>query len=892
MSAYERILARHGFHVTLRHPWAIVGEVNRVQGWKLHISSIQTEAAGLLERIAPTLKRAGVAFKVIGDARLLGLLNEGALGETQIGKFATVYPASDATARFVAGELLEALRGFQGPRVATDLRLGGVVYARFGAFQPIVIRDRLGQHASYIRDSKGRLSRDEYTMPFSSPAGVSSPFEKLLESSRARVPMVAGSRARRQDKLFGPGFLLLDVLKPHAKGAVFRGLDLRKRNSIEIWVLKQGRQWCLSDRLGRDIRTRLRHQNKVHAALKGRAPIPNVDEYFEVDGDGYLPVEHLRGRTFFQVVGDTLRSRPWRGLTVVQQRTMISHFINTIAAVERMHAAGYVHRDLNADNILIGDEGHVYLLDLELSHAVDDASPAFTLGTLGYMSPGQRAHCPPCFADDVYSLGALALLMLTGLDPRQQAVAAPAYRVEQWKILASNADPRLVELAASCLVNNPAQRPSLSHMRRIISRCLPSTVKGAGGKAQPQPSFLGAQQGLTVRHGLRGLMHHTVLDQTSGLWLSHAFDGHGSSPLDGKRRYELRRSANRGVAGMLYVLGRLARFGHRTRGMKLRARQAAAWLVQDRTAPDAGMPGLHFGDAGVAVGLVEAIAGGLLTRTPELEKYIRGALSGVIDWPDLTHGAAGQGLAALYCGDRLNDPKMGKLSGRCARYLVETQRSRGDWIWPTSTMGGSDEVLTGFAHGVAGIIYFLADYARRYADSSAERAWLRGAEWLIRRAERVGNALWWQVSDKQPERWRWWCHGSVGIGLLFLRLHEQTGDTRFADIAQGALRVHPREFLSANLSQCHGVSGVGEAYLEAHRVLGGHHWQRRAVSALNFLWSLRRCPRPDTAIWLVEDPYVSTADLMVGSAGVVHLFLRASVPTAPIGPPLLLDPLA
>jgi class IV lanthipeptide synthase len=869
--------------VTLRHPWAIVGSVRRVQGWKLHISSIQTEAADVLRRIVPTLKAARAPFKVIRDDTLLGHLNEGALGATQIGKFATIYPPSDTAARRLAGELVEALRGFHGPTVATDLRLGDVVYARYGGFDPIVIRDRLGRHASYIRDRQGRLRPDHYAVPFSPPPGRPNPFSGLRGTGR--------SRARPQGKLLGPGFLLLEMLKAHPKGAVFRALDLRRRDSIAIWIVKQGRPWCCSDGQGRDTRARLRHQARVHAALRGRVPIPDVGEYFEEDETGYLPVQHLRGRTFLQVVGDNLRTRPLGALRPARRRAMLVHLIETIAAVERMHAAGYVHRDLNGENVLVGHDGGVYLLDLELSHAIDDDSPAFGLGTLGFMSPEQAARRPPRRTDDVYSLGALTLLMLTGVDPRRLAVAAPADCVEAWNALAGEVDRRLVELAARCLDRRPARRPALADMRRIVARCLASLDTQTHPPGPRPVSCPGPDHQRTIRHGLQGLVRHTLVDRRSGLWLSGELEGHEAGGQDGIRRHEVRRSANKGVAGVLYVLGRLARHGHRTRSADVMARRAAAWLVNTRTAPDAGMPGLHFGEAGVAVGLVEAIAGGLVARTPQTETFIRRALSGVLDWPDLTHGAAGQGVAALYCGDRLDAPEISALSARCARYLVDAQRSDGAWAWPPSVTGRSGELLTGFAHGVAGIVYFLADYARRYGDRSAGRAWVRGADWLIRRAQRIGDALWWPVSNTEPERWKWWCHGSIGIALLFLRLYEQTGDRRYADTAQRALRVHPSEFLAPNLSQCHGMSGVGEAYLEASRVLGDRQWRLRAERVLHVLRNLQRSPCAGAAVWLVEDPTLPTADLMVGGAGVVHLFLRASVPMAPIGPPLLLDPL-
>jgi len=125
---------------------------------------------------------------------------------------------------------------------------------------------------------------------------------------------------------------------------------------------------------------------------------------------------------------------------------------------------------------------------------------------------------------------------------------------------------------------------------------------------------------------------------------------------------------------------------------------------------------------------------------------------------------------------------------------------------------------------------------------------------------------------------------------LFLRLYEQTSEVQFAEIAKRALRIHPPEFLSVNLSQCHGYSGVGEVYLEAYRLFGEQRWRSRLQAMLHVLRNLRRsCNGGFT--WLVEKPYLCTADLMVGGAGVAHFFLRASLPKASIGLPLLLDPI-
>jgi serine/threonine protein kinase len=888
---YDGILRQYGLFPAFRYPWATVGKVNRLQGWKLHVSSIGTEASELLERIVPLLVTSGVAFKVIRDSELLAYLNEGSLGATQVGKFVTVYPRSDPSARSLANRLTELTRGFHGPIITTDLRLGEVVYARYGGFNPIAIRDRLGQYTLFIRRRDGELRPDHYEVPFVILPEFRNPFEGV--GGRREGIDFASGRSRPhsspRSKLFGPGYLVEGVLKADPKGSVFRALDLRTQDHLAIRVLKQGRQWCLSDCYGRDMRSRLQHQELMHRKLCGLRSIPKAEEYFEVEGHGYLPLAYISGVPLVQLVGEALRNRSWAALSRSRQACLLGYLAEVVAAVGQMHEEGYVHRDLTGQNIFVGDDDSVYLLDLELAHAVGDPAPPFELGTVGFMSPQQEAREKPSFADDIYALGALLLLVLTGLDPRRAAFANSTARCRQWANLAMGSNPRLVHLASRCLEPRAWRRPQLSAFRAVLRSCVEALKVNKPKRAVRRLRLLGTDPGIMVRQGIHGLMQFSLTNKASGLWLSPAFGNEVRERAEGPRQYEIRRSANRGLAGGLYLLGRLARFGYGSDAVVAQARRIAHWLLQHSNAPDAGMPGLHFGEAGVAVALAEAVAGGLVERTAMLHAFWCKALSGILDWPDVTHGAAGQGIAALYCSDRLNSPELGALSARCAKYLIDTQRSDGSWLMPPGVDGLSGHVLTGFAHGVSGIVYFLSEYARRSADRSAQRAWSRGVEWILRKGKREGMAMVWPYSDHNPDTWKWWCHGSIGIALLFLRLHEWTQEVSYAEVARKALRVWPTDLTHPNLSQCHGLSGVGEVYLEAVRVLKDEEWRKRASSLLGTLENLRRQPHRRAAVWLVEDAYFPTADLMIGGGGVVHLWLRASLSHRTLGPPLLLD---
>ena len=83
--------------------------------------------------------------------------------------------------------------------------------------------------------------------------------------------------------------------------------------------------------------------------------------------------------------------------------------------------------------------------------------------------------------------------------------------------------------------------------------------------------------------------------------------------------------------------------------MRRRARNAVGWLLDRTPTADLGLPGLYFGEAGVALAIHEARRAGLVSDPNGAIGSVRAQLDGPLDWPDLTHGAAGQGIAALMC---------------------------------------------------------------------------------------------------------------------------------------------------------------------------------------------------------------------------------------------------
>lgn len=140
---------------------------------------------------------------------------------------------------------------------------------------------------------------------------------------------------------------------------------------------------------------------------------PNVVQVFDQGADGsyvYLAMEYIAGCT----LRDVLRERG-----ALQPRAALDIMEPVLAALGAAHRAGFVHRDMKPENVLIGDDGWVKVADFGLVRAVDTVTntTGAVLGTVSYLAPEQMEHGTADPRVDVYACGVVLYEMLTGAKP-------------------------------------------------------------------------------------------------------------------------------------------------------------------------------------------------------------------------------------------------------------------------------------------------------------------------------------------------------------------------------------------------------------------------------------------------------------------------------------------
>ncbi|WP_435198344.1 Stk1 family PASTA domain-containing Ser/Thr kinase [Janibacter sp. GS2] len=154
--------------------------------------------------------------------------------------------------------------------------------------------------------------------------------------------------------------------------------------------------------------SRFRREARSAARLSHPNVVPVFDQG-EDEGRVFLAMEYIDGRTARAVIDAEGALTPRAALDLME---------SVLTGLTAAHDAGYIHRDVKPENILIADHGPVKVADFGLARAVTSqtttADDGVLFGTVAYLSPEQVERGIADARSDVYAAGLILFELLTG----------------------------------------------------------------------------------------------------------------------------------------------------------------------------------------------------------------------------------------------------------------------------------------------------------------------------------------------------------------------------------------------------------------------------------------------------------------------------------------------
>ncbi|DAZ98613.1 TPA: hypothetical protein N0F65_001032 [Lagenidium giganteum] len=168
-------------------------------------------------------------------------------------------------------------------------------------------------------------------------------------------------------------------------------------------------------RTGQHVHENVASERRVYRALHKRGGHRNLlmlQDEIECDGTLHLVFEYCARGDLYNVLTECPNGRIGEGM--VRQ-----YLLQVATGLSFLHNAGFAHRDVSLENVVVTAEDECQLCDFGLAFALDDKrynAPRGPVGKVWYMAPevynGNMGY--DLLAADVWSLGILACIMLTG----------------------------------------------------------------------------------------------------------------------------------------------------------------------------------------------------------------------------------------------------------------------------------------------------------------------------------------------------------------------------------------------------------------------------------------------------------------------------------------------
>ncbi|MBN8856222.1 MAG: protein kinase [Sphingobacteriales bacterium] len=866
-SDFSTILSAHGAGFEAADNYWRVGALKQVQGWILDLSFTLYDLPAGLEAVVPILLVDNIAFQVIADMQTATDFVHGYVGIEKIGKMVSVFCPDDRKANQLAAELIAATSRFNGPAVLTDRYLGGTVYARYGAFEPVMVETKAGRKEPHIYMPDLTLVPDTEQIPFQLPAWVRWPFERL-----------AAAEPPKPKKVLNHFYRPVVLLKEDVRGNVYKGLYLKSLLRVKDCVIKQGKKGMTSDIYGREMHHRLAWQCALHRAMEGIVPLPKIYDLFVVEGDTYLAMEYINGKALYDRVKEiNHQGASWQGLESAQRLAILGYIREIVFLVGEFHKQGFVHRDVHPGNFMVDKQDRLVLIDIELAYSVREQQPEppFTYGTAGFMSPEQQDILAPTFKEDIYGIGATMVNLMTGVSPSKLEFAGKGQLSEALALMIG--DPVMEEMVIRCLDRAPGRRPEIAEILSVLEASLAALKSGPkiASEKNEIDTALETQVRTALNKALRGLAEEPVII-SEGLWYFKMVK-EGNFGVPQMREYTKYPGLRNGMAGVLLAIAKALQAGLSIEYLVpncLKARDYLETFLTNST--EVSNAGYYDGKAGIAVAIAEAIKNGLVPDGAKNRGLIYTALSssggetGGLHYGD---GLAGIGMAVLYCHQYLEKDYSTRRLTEITSILLSTQNREGLWERSGRPKKDAGKISLGFGQGDCGLIWYLLHSYSLSGNKAERNALERTVPKLLKAAGGITETAMGTYLEKNTNGL---ILGDELPGMLhtMIKMSEVLGKHECRAAAEQVLRLLPDRFTNNNFTAWNGLAALGEAYLSAWHVFGNHEWRQRATWIAALYAHLHGNNPHGYAFWMTDESDAPTASFMNGNSGIIHFLAR------------------
>ena len=204
-------------------------------------------------------------------------------------------------------------------------------------------------------------------------------------------------------------------------GITYQGLDTRLNRAVAVkeffpegcW--REGATVISAGRWNSDTYSNAKQKFLLEGQTLGQFNHPGIVRvfyYFEENNTAYMVMEYLQGKTLAELLKQRKQKLP--------EAQALEHIAKVGEALEILHQAQFLHRDIKPDNIMLADDGRVVLIDFGAARDFTSNSTAryTTMLTPGYAPLEQYGRALKYGAfTDIYALGSTLYHLLTGSAP-------------------------------------------------------------------------------------------------------------------------------------------------------------------------------------------------------------------------------------------------------------------------------------------------------------------------------------------------------------------------------------------------------------------------------------------------------------------------------------------